>query len=483
MLRDLLKEGGHYTLASLATKGISLLLIPFYSDYFTTAEYGILALLAASGALTAAVFSFQIYQGVGRFISDKSLSEKEQKQIGSSGFFFTTLSYGVFILIALIFKTEVIDYLSEEDRIKESTYYFWLIAIFLNGFYYNLGIQLRFLRKTKIFGATSFLFAIANVILILFFALVMDYRIDSIFIANLIVAPIIILIQLYHLRDYMVLYMGRKEIKKLLRFSTPLIPASVAYIVLNFTDRIFIKDFNNALGEVGIYDMAFKFSALVSIIILAFQSALAPIIYEKHNEKNTLKELGRIFRVFLSLGTMGILLLSMFSYETLYIFTQPQYFEASILMPIFYLTILVTGLGMFSPGLHVKQRTKTIPFIVITSALLNIALNYWIIPIYHLWGAALATLISTLFNNLVLFYFSQRVYPIHLEAKKTIGVIILFLVAFVFVSYMSAFIEVNYLISILIRLTLLGLYTLFLIRIKFISFAKVQELLKIKIPR
>ena len=169
MLRDLLKEGGLYTLASLATKGVSLLLIPFYSDYFTTAEYGILALLAASGALSAAIFSFQIYQGVGRFISDNSLSEKDQKKIGSSGFFFTIASYGIFVLLALYFKNDVINYLSEEDSIKDSTYYFWLIAVFLNGMYYSLGVQLRFLRKTKIFTVTSFLFAIINVLLILVF--------------------------------------------------------------------------------------------------------------------------------------------------------------------------------------------------------------------------------------------------------------------------------------------------------------------------
>ena len=69
MLKDLLKEGGLYTLANLLTKGLNLLLLPFYADYFTKAEYGILAMLGIAGALGAAVFSFQIYQGVGRFIS------------------------------------------------------------------------------------------------------------------------------------------------------------------------------------------------------------------------------------------------------------------------------------------------------------------------------------------------------------------------------------------------------------------------------
>lgn len=475
MLRDLLKEGGLYTIANLVTKGISLLLIPFYSDYFTTAEYGILALLAISGGLAAALFSFQIYQGVGRFISEKGTSLENQQKIGSTGLLFTIGSYALFIILAILLKGPIIDYLSEEDRILDSTYYFWLATLGLNGVFYTLGVQLRFLRKTKAFTVTSFLHAILNILFILVFALGLDYRIDSIFIAGIIVNPIVIAIQVYILRDYLIPYIGKAELKRLFKFSTPLIPASIAYLVLNFTDRIFIKDLNGSLGDVGVYDMGFKFSAVVSIIIAAFQSALAPIVYEKHSESDTPNELGRIMRLFIGVGSFGILVLACFSYETLYVFTQEEYFGAAILMPLFYLSVLMTGLGMFSPGLHVKQRTELIPVIVITSGLINIGLNFWLIPKYNLFGAALATLISTAFNNFALFFVSQRLYPINYNLQKTLMVFFVFLACYTGGAYLDQFTNFSWFEGISIKILLSGIYLFFLFQIKFISFDQIRK--------
>lgn len=475
MLKELIKEGGIYTIANLLTKGVSLLLIPFYSDYFTTSEYGILSVLGIAGALTAAIFSFQIYQGVGRFISEKGITLKEQQRIGSSGLFFTLISYAVFTVIALFFKDQVIEYISEEERIQDSTYYWCLATLGLNGIFYTLGVQLKFLRKTHVFSLTSFAHALLNILLILIFALGFDYRIDSIFMASFIVSPLMILVQVFYLKKYLVFYLGKAELKKLFQYSIPLVPAAIAYLVLNFTDRLFIKDLNNSLGDVGIYDMGFKFSAIVSIIIFAFQSALAPIIYEKYKDKETPAELGRIMRLFIGVGSLGILTLSAFSYETLYVFTQEQYFGASVLMPLFYLSVFITGLGLFSGGIHIQKKTHLIPIIVITAGLINVGLNFWLIPILDLFGAALATLISTLINHVILFGVSQKYYTIIYNRSKTLLVIGVFIIFYIPVSYLSDIYPLDLLSSILIKGGLILLYLFFLVKVNFLNFDQIRK--------
>lgn len=475
MLKELIKEGGIYTIANLLTKGVSLLLIPFYSDYFTTSEYGILSVLGIAGALTAAIFSFQIYQGVGRFISEKGITLKEQQRIGSSGLFFTLISYAVFTVIALFFKDQVIEYISEEERIQDSTYYWCLATLGLNGIFYTLGVQLKFLRKTHVFSLTSFAHALLNILLILIFVLGFDYRIDSIFMASFIVSPLMILVQVFYLKKYLVFYLGKAELKKLFQYSIPLVPAAIAYLVLNFTDRLFIKDLNNSLGDVGIYDMGFKFSAIVSIIIFAFQSALAPIIYEKYKDKETPAELGRIMRLFIGVGSLGILTLSAFSYETLYVFTQEQYFGASVLMPLFYLSVFITGLGLFSGGIHIQKKTHLIPIIVITAGLINVGLNFWLIPILDLFGAALATLISTLINHVILFGVSQKYYTIIYNRSKTLLVIGVFIIFYIPVSYLSDIYPLDLLSSILIKGGLILLYLFFLVKVNFLNFDQIRK--------
>ena len=475
MLRDLIKEGGLYTIANLLTKGVSLLLIPFYSDYFTQSEYGILAMLGIAGAFSAAFFSFQIYQAVGRFITEKDLTHRQQQEIGSSGFWFNFLSYMIFILLALFFKDQVINLLSEDEKIKDSTYYWALFAVALNGIFNALRVQLKFLRKTKAFSITTFLHAILNIGFILLFALGFDYRIDSVYMAAIVATPVMILFQLYYLRKYIIFYIGKLEVQKLLRFSVPLIPAAMAYLALGFTDRIFIKEISGSLAEVGIYDMAFKFSAIISLIIVSFQSALAPIIYQQHQDEGTQANLGRIMRLFIAVGTLGVLCLAFFSYETLYIFTQPAYYEASVLMPIFYLSVLMTGLGMFSPGLHLKNKTKYIAIIVIFTAIINVALNYWLIPIFELFGAAIATVISTLINNLALFNIAQKLYPIPVSKGKIGQVLIVFIIVYAAGSYFSSFVELDYIYEFGIKTGIIVLYGLFLLRVNFISFDQIKD--------
>ena len=483
MLRDLIKEGGLYTLANLLTKGVSLLLIPFYSVYFTGAEYGILALLGVSGALIAAVFSFQIYQGMGRFISDQETSELEKKQIASTSLFFTMGSYSIFILAALAFKTQIIDLLSEDARVPTSVYYLWLGTLFLNSLFYTLGVQLKFLRKTKAYSVTSFLYAIFNILLILLFALGLGYRLESFFLASIIVSPVIIIAQIYILRNDLMIYMGKEALKKLLKFSAPLVPASAAYLILNYTDRIFIKEINESLTDVGIYDMAFKFSAIVSLIIMAFQSALAPLIYEKYGEKETPFELGRIFKLFIALGTIGGLCLALFSYETLYIFTQPIYYEASQFMPLFYLSVLITGLGMFSPGLHVMKKTKMIAVVVIITSAINVALNYFFIIEFGLTGAAIATLISVLLNNLTLFVISQRLYKIEFKSSKIWRVVFIFCLFYFTGSYLNLLIEIEYMWLLTIKVLLIFIFTLYLIKEKMLDVKRALQLIRSKTTR
>ncbi len=480
MLRDLLKDGGLYTLANLLTKGLSLLLIPFYSDYFTQAEYGILAMLGIAGAISAAFFSFQIYQGVSRYIVQKGITLQEQQKIGSTGFWFTFISYCCFLIIGLFFQDQIILLLSEDEKIETSTYLLSLVSIFMYGLFYSLSVQLKFLRMTKAYTITTFSHAILNIILILFLAIFLDLRINSVYTASLIITPIILFVQIYFLRDYLIIYLGKLELKQLLKFSSPLIPAAIAYLILNFTDRIFIKEMTQSLAEVGIYDMAFKFSSILTIIIVSFQSALAPIIYQQYQDESTKANLGRIFRLFVATGSMVGLALSFFSFETLYIFTQPDYYSANTIMPIFYLSVLITGLGLFSPGLHLKNRTRLIAIIVILSGFVNIVLNYFLIPIYGLFGAAIATLLSTLLNNVALFSVSQHLYPLVFPKGKTGIVLIIFICIYFAGSYINQAIEINNILLIAIKLVVLISYLWFLIRFDFISFSQITNWLRRK---
>ena len=107
MLRDLIKEGGLYTIANLLTKGVSLLLIPFYTAYFTTEEYGIIDILSVFGAFINGIFSLQIYQGLARFSAEPNTSDLDKKKYLSTSLYITLLSYTVFLILVFCFSSSI----------------------------------------------------------------------------------------------------------------------------------------------------------------------------------------------------------------------------------------------------------------------------------------------------------------------------------------------------------------------------------------
>jgi len=75
-------------------------------------------------------------------------------------------------------------------------------------------------------------------------------------------------------------------------------------------------------------------------------------------------------------------------------------------------------------GLHIAKRTSIIGFIVVFSTLLSLGLNFLLIPIWSITGAALATLISQFVYWYACYYYSQKVFYVPYEIRKLILMLI-----------------------------------------------------------
>lgn len=426
MLRDLFKEGSLYTLATLLTKGVSLLLVPFYTAYFAPTDYGIIEILLVFGGLVNALVSFQIYQGVSRYLGESDISASDKSKIGSTAIFFVLIAYSVACGLLILFSDFFIDILSSETSIPRNIFILSMVSAGVNAVFYSLGIQLRFLRKSIAFATSSFLHALFTILLTLYFVLVDGQGISGIYWASIIVTPIIILYQVYVLRKHLAFTFSKTWMRKIFIYSYPLIPAAVAYLVLNFTDRVYIKEILN-FHELGLYSIASKFASIISILVLGFSSALTPLIYESYKKEETRPQLVTFFNAFFALGTIGILAMSVFAEEILIVFTNARYHEAYLVMPMLFLSMFVTGLNMFSPGLYIEKKTKTIGVIVVICSVINIGLNAWLIPEYALYGAAISTLFAMALNNLLIYFLADKEYPLGIKMKRLIVPSVLFL--------------------------------------------------------
>ncbi|MGV6861818.1 MAG: lipopolysaccharide biosynthesis protein [Putridiphycobacter sp.] len=410
MLKDLLKEGGLYTLANLLTKGVSLMLIPFYTAYFTPAEYGLYDILTVFGVFVGNIFSLQLNQGLARFVAEPTFTEQKKIQFASTGFIGFLIPMTIFLIIAIVFSNQFISFLSPNQILKRNTFIYAILTIYLNNIFYFLNVYLRFTRKVKIVSLLSFLHAIFGILLLMYFVFNQDSGMNSFFLPYLIIVPILILTQLVILKEKLKFEFSNSAYNQLIKYSVPLIGGALALVTMNLTDRIFINEMRGE-NELGVYGIGIKFASIIGIVVAGFSTALGPLVYEKHNQQSTRDQLGELFKLFIGIGVGGAFVISLFSQELVNLFTTYSYHEAGNVLPIMIFTTLFSGFLMFSPGLQIKKKTKVISLLTLVFAVLNILLNYILIPKFHLYGAAIATLVSTALYGFIYLRLSIKVYP------------------------------------------------------------------------
>lgn len=474
MLRDLFKEGGLYTLANLVTKGISLLLIPFYTTYFSPNDYGVIDILNLFSLFVAAIVGLQLNQGLARYVAEPKLSQFQKKSFASSAIWFTVILMLIATLVLVFIPEPFIDLLSADVKINRTTFIYAVIVTFLNTIFYLLTVHFRFLRKTVEFTLLSFIHAFFSILFILLFVLVYNKGIDSIYLSYLIIVPPLLCVQFYLLRKELVLSINKKSLKKLLIFSAPLIPAAIALMLMNFSDRIYIKKFLD-FSQLGIYAMAGKFASIVVIIVSGFGMAIAPMMYEKQYEESTKSQLSKIFKLYISIGTTGVLMLSLYSKEIVHLVTNERFHNSSFVMPILFLTAYFAGFAMFSLGLNIAKKTIITAILVIFFAGLNILLNQLMIPAYALMGAAISTLIATAIFQLASFKISQYYFPFEYPFLKITFISVLHGLLITGIVYWDFNISF---VNIFIKLAVIALYVLILFQLKLLSREVIKNFLK-----
>ena len=99
MIRRFFQESVVYALSSVLTRGIGLLLVPFYTRVLAPADYGAIEILAVVGGLVNIVVAVEISQGMARYFA-ASRDERERASYAATALWFTIATYSAFFLLA-----------------------------------------------------------------------------------------------------------------------------------------------------------------------------------------------------------------------------------------------------------------------------------------------------------------------------------------------------------------------------------------------
>ena len=151
-----------------------------------------------------------------------------------------------------------------------------------------------------------------------------------------------------------------------------------------------------------------------------------------------------------------------------------EYWVAYKIIPILSFSFLFGLLKDVSlTGLQIQKRTKIIGLLMTIIALLNLGLNILLIPKFHIYGAAVATLISQIIFFVVIYIIAQKIYFIPYELKKVFLMILIGLILF-FVSIL--FNPLHIILRCIVKSALIAAFPLLLYYFNFYEEIEIQRI-------
>jgi len=278
---------------------------------------------------------------------------------------------------------------------------------------------LRGMKKMKAFSylQVGSLFLLMSIVLLLGIQFLNETVYLPIY--SLLIATIVVCLWSFVLlkRNFKVNNTGTEKIKRLMKISLPMMLTSSMFLVLSWTDNIFLGRFLSE-DQVGIYFIAFKLGLIISLSLFAVNSIAAPKFSELSiaNDQVLLKRLA-MQSANLNLGSsLPVFIILIFTTEWLLSLYGNSFIIAKYCVYILAVGQLFNALsGSVLNFLNMTGNEKLVSKIVLSAALLNIILNYYLIPIfeaYDTWsgieGAAIASSICLIYWNALGLYFVYK---------------------------------------------------------------------------
>ena len=403
--KNLMKNTIIIFIGKLCTQLISFFLLPLYTSYLTTSDYGIVDLITSYVTLLVPLITMELEMSIFRFLVDARGKDKDTKTLMSNNYYILSISLVLFsILYWIVCLFWKFDY----------QFIIWIdiVICLLSG---NLLQVTRGFGRTLDFSISCILTGlttvISNIILICFVGLKAEGMIISMALANgLCSLYLFIKLKLYKNIDFKLV--DKKLIKDMYKYSLPLVPNGISWWIVNISDRTIIS-FVLGAGANGLYDISNKFPTIISslsgVFNLSWSESAALHINSEDRDEFFTDITNTVIKLFTALG-IGMLACMPFVFP---IMVNKQYADAYNYIPFLVIaTVFNVVICLYSQVYLAKKLSKQVATTAILGAIINILVNVVFIKLIGIYAAALSTTLS---------YFVMMIYR-HFDLKKYINI-------------------------------------------------------------
>ena len=441
--KSLLKNTIIITIGKICTQMITFFLLPVYTAILSTEEYGVVDLLNTLVYLCIPIVTFQIEQALFRHLIDNRKNKSEIKNTISTTIITTIIQSIIYLIIFLIVAPFI-----------HNDYKYFLVTNVTACIFSSIMLQIsRGLGDNKKYAMGSFITAFTTVILNIVFIVWFKWGAYGMLAASLIgnISSCIYILLTKKIYNYISIKSYSKELlKKLWKYSIPLIPNAISWWIFNSSDRIIVSSVLG-IGQNGILSAAYKFSSvyitIYNIFNMTWTESASLHINDKDNSEFFSKIINTVLRLFTAI-CFGIIAFMPFIFP---IMINEKFGEAYNQIPILMLSSLFNVLvGLISVIYIAKKDTKAVARTSIMSAIINLVINLVLIKFIGLYAASISTLVAYMSMGIYRLYDVKKYIKIKLD--KSFVLKTLLMIPILFISY---YINNLYLNIIIILITIL----------------------------
>lgn len=376
-----------FSISGFVPKILSIILIPLYTSYLTTAEYGISDLISTTVSLLIPIFTLDIQDAVMRFALDKNYDKKDV---------FSIATRIILVGTALVCGGTAIVSLLNISGVDNSYLFFFVVMYFSTAVYNTVSLFCRGIDKVSVMVVGSIISSVVSLSANILFLAVFKWGLNGYLLANslgsvIALAWCFIGAKLYR---YWKFNIPKNVHKDMIAFSFPLIFSVIAWWINNASDR-YILSWMSGVAVSGLYAVSYKIPNILSMFQNIFAQAWSISAIKEFDKNDTDRFMSNTYNMMnfgMTALCSGIMIVNIPVAKILY---SNDFFEAWYYVPPLLIAVVFNAMALFIGSIFTAVKdTKTLSVSTIIGAVVNTVCNFVFIYLWGAYGAALATMLG-----------------------------------------------------------------------------------------
>ena len=396
-----------YTISGLLQKCFSFFLLPLYTAYLTTEDYGITSLSSTFIMTMSFIVSLSLFNSIMRFYVDYKNDQNKLKRFYGTVTNFVLLSSVIWFILLTLFRVPLSHFVFSDID------YYPIIAVTLLSLAFNCQhtIYTYILRseqralKASVLDIVYFLISVA---INIYFVVGLKLGALGVVLTSCI-ANFLYMVYFFfdvYISKKMSFCFDHKMLKSALSYSIPLIPHNLASQIAQLVSKVLIIGVNS-MGDLGLFTVASQFGVIADTIQTYIHQAYQPWLFEKlasweDENKKSIRKVSNLLCGFIGLFFIGI---ALFSQDYIVLFVDKRYITSWHFVPLIVAVYAIKTMYYFyiSVIFYDKKATKILFVASVSGSVLNIFLSAFFIPLFGVYGSILADAIAMVIRVVIIY--------------------------------------------------------------------------------